>query len=570
MFSITPRLRSLQLALFAFIGILIIRLVFLQIIEHDFYVAKSQSQVNKVFMIYPNRGEIYDRNGTPLAFSSPVYSAYAIPTQVEDKVGFARTVSAITGQQYETVFRLVNNNGAFIWIKRKLDDRTHQQLATLNIQGLNFVQEDLRVYPQNQLLSHVLGFVGIDNQGLGGLEYKFDRILQGNPGRIMLEGDPRGYRLVSGKKETRDPFQGANITTTIDIYLQYICQKYLREGVIENGGEGGQVIIMNPKTGDILAMADYPEFDSNTWRDSTDTFRKNSTITDVYEPGSVFKLVTLAGILNEGLVTTRTVMTVPQTLTIGGRTIREAHGRSAGETDSRTVSEIIEKSLNVGTSLLAMKLGQKKFYHYITEFGFGKRTEVELPAESRGILNSIKHWTEPDIAMISFGQGVAVTPIQMVSAVSIIANHGEKIKPRIVWQITEKKDLSVHAIPITSEGQVISEKTAREVVNVMKETVHSGTGVGAKIPGYSIGGKTGTAQKVRQGGFGYEPGKYVASFIGFFPADDPQVVILVIVDSPSKSIYGATVAIPIFKKIALATIDHLDIYPDQPTQNLVR
>lgn len=570
MFSITPRLRSIQLFLFAFVGVLVIRLLFLQVFEHDFYVSKSRSQVNKVFIIYPDRGEIYDRNGTPLAFSNPVYSAYAIPTQVDDKAEFARAVSNITGKHYNTVFHLVNNNGAFIWVKRKLENRMYEQLATLNIKGLNFVQEDLRVYPQNQLLSHVLGFVGIDNQGLGGLEYKFDRMLQGNPGRISLEGDPRGYRLASGKKETREPAQGANITTTIDIYLQYICQKYLREGVIENGGEGGQVIIMNPKTGDILAMADYPEFDSNTWRDSNDTYRKNSTITDVYEPGSVFKLVTLAGILNEELVTTKTVIMVPQTLTIGGRTIREAHGRSEGESDYRTVGEIIEKSLNVGTSLLAIKLGQKKFYHYITEFGFGKRTGVELPAESRGILNSITHWTEPDIAMISFGQGVAVTPIQMAAAVAAIANHGEKIKPRIVWQITQKKDLSVHAIPITSEGQIISEKTAREVVSVMKETVNTGTGIGAKIEGYSIGGKTGTAQKVRQGGFGYEPGKYVASFIGFFPADAPEVLILVIVDSPSKSIYGSTVAIPIFKKIALATIDHLNIYPDRPTQNWVR
>ncbi|NBV42390.1 penicillin-binding protein 2, partial [bacterium] len=342
----------------------------------------------------------------------------------------------------------------------------------------------------------------------------------------------------------------------------------LKEGVIENGAEGGQVIIMNPRNGDILAMADYPDFDSNHWRDSTDANRKNSNGADVYEPGSVFKLITISGVLDEGIVTTRSVINVPQTITIGGRTIREAHGRAAGETDSRTVSEILEKSLNVGTSLLAIKLGSRKFYEYIQSFGIGSRTGIELPAESRGILNHVKSWSEPDIAMISFGQGVAVTPIQMIAAAATIINNGERIKPRIVWQISQQKDRSMHAIPITSGGRAISAKTAKEMISVMHDTVEHGTATAAKIPGYRIGGKTGTAQKVRPGGWGYEPGKYVASFTGFFPVGNPEVVILVIVDSPTKSIYGATVAIPIFRKIALATIDHMNIYPDDPSGNV--
>ncbi len=569
MVKIPIRVKALLLGLSGFVAILIARLFYLQVIKYDFYRTKSQNQINKVYTIYPNRGEIYDRNGVPLAFSKPVFSAYAIPTQIPNKPAFAQKVSAITGQKYETVFRYVNNDFAFIWIKRKLDDSVYKQLKSLDLDGLNFVQEDLRVYPQNDMLAHVIGFVGIDNQGLGGLEYKFDHVLQGSPGRILLEGDPHGYRLASGKKTTTAPFNGGNITTTIDSYLQFIAQKYLAEGVIENGADGGQVIIMNPKTGDILAMADYPTFDSNHWRDSTDEFRKNSNVTDVYEPGSVFKLVTLAGVIEENLVTTQTVMIVPETMTIGGRLVREAHGRSAGETDRRTVTEIIEKSLNVGTSMLAMKMGKQKFHHYITQFGFGNRTGLELPAESRGILNSPKHWSEPDIAMISFGQGVAVTPIQMVSAIATIVNHGERIKPRIVYQITHKKNLSVQGVPVTSEGQIISKATAKEITSVLFETVQKGTAVGAQIPGYSIGGKTGTAQKVRQGGFGYEPGKYVASFTGFFPVNDPEIIILVIVDSPSKSIYGSTVAIPIFRKIALSTIDHLNIYPDRPTKDVI-
>ncbi len=544
-------------------GIIVLRLLYLQVIKHPFYLEKSENQINKVFTIFPNRGNILDRHQIPLAFSRPVFSAYAIPTQIQNKPQFAKQVADITGQHPDRILALIDNQLAFVWIKRKLTDTMAKSLKDLALPGLNFVQEDLRVYPQQELLAHVLGFVGIDNQGLGGIEYQFDRALQGAPGRIMLEGDPLGYRLVTGKRETRRAMHGGDITITIDSYLQYVAQKALEEGIAENGAAGGQAIIMDPKTGDILAMVDSPSFDSNQWRNSTDEIRKNSVVTDVYEPGSVFKLVTVAAALNENLVSPQTILHVPETMQIGGRTIREAHGREAGETDSRSVSEIIEKSLNVGTSLLAMKVGHQRFYDYITQFGFGERTNIEVPAESRGILNHVSKWSQPDIAMISFGQGVAVTPIQMIAAVSIIANDGFRVKPRLIWKINQPHSLAMQSIPIQNKGRVISTQTAKTIQSMMADTVKKGTATAAQIPGYSVGGKTGTAQKVRVGGIGYEPGKYIASFIGFFPVQSPRVVILVIVDSPSKSIYGSTVAIPIFRKIALATIDHLSIPADQ-------
>lgn len=557
------RLNILTLGIVCFMGIIVLRLLYLQVIKHEFYNEKSQNQINKVYTIFPNRGQIFDRHQVPLAFSRPVFSAYAIPTQIKSKPAFARQVAAITGQSEARVFSLINNQLAFIWIKRKVSPEMAKALQALELEGLNFVQEDLRIYPQHDLLAHVLGFVGIDNQGLGGIEYQFDRQLQGAPGRIVLEGDPLGYRLVTGKRQTRRQLDGGNITITIDSYLQYVAQKALEAGIAENGAVGGQVVMMDPQTGDVLALVDSPAFDSNHWRESTDAIRKNSVVTDVYEPGSVFKLVTVAAAINEGLVTSRSVMTVPETLSIGGRTIREAHGRATGETDTRSVSEIIEKSLNVGTSLLAMKIGHQRFYRYITQFGFGAPTQIEVPAESRGILNHVSKWSKPDIAMISFGQGVAVTPIQMASAVSVIANNGVRVKPRLVWKIAQPHSLAMQAVPIKAQGRVISEKTAKEVKAMMADTVRQGTATAAQIPGYTIGGKTGTAQKVRVGGIGYEPGKYIASFIGFFPVQKPRVVILVIVDSPTKSIYGGTVAIPIFRQIALATIDHLSIPSDQ-------
>ncbi len=555
------RQRLLMLGIYAFMGVLVVRLLYLQVIRHDFFVQKSKQQITRIFTLSPTRGEIFDTHGEILAFSRPAFSIYAVPVEIPDKLLFAQTMAPLLDMSVDQIYRQIDNKQLFVWIKRKVPTHVYKAIQETKLPGVNAIREDERVYPHGELAADVLGFVGIDNQGLGGLEYLYDTVLKGTPGRLMVEGDPRGARLLSGQKKASEAFDGGHLHTTIELPLQFFAQKYLQEGASSFQAESAQVIVINIKTGDILALADYPGFDSNHWRDASARDRRNSAVNDVYEPGSVFKVVTVAAALDLELVTTQSVIYVPENFTIGGRNVREAHGRAAGETDRRTVSEILEKSLNVGTSMLAKQVGKTEFFHYIEAFRFGEKTGVELPGESPGLLRHVSNWTEPDIAMISFGQGIAVTPLQMAMAVAAIANDGVMVKPRMVKKITYKQESSIKGIPVETRGRVVSSHTASEMLGVMEMTVDRGTATGAKVPGYRIGGKTGTAQKPRVDGRGYDPGKYIASFVGVFPIEDPTYLVLVVVDTPRGSIWGSTVATPVFRQIAMKVLDYYDVMP---------
>lgn len=561
--------RHIRMRIFVFVMACIllgfvVRLLYMQFYRHGFYLEKSRDQVKRIINLYPHRGYIYDRNKVPLAITITSYSAYAIPQEIEDKYRFSNHLAAVLQVPPDRINKLVHLNWPFVWLKRKLDVNAKLQLDALKLKGLYFIEEEKRIFPQQELAADALGFVGIDNQGLSGIEYKFDRMLKGSPGKLILEGDPHGYRLVTGIQKEILPYDGGHIITTLDEYVQYITQKYLAQGVAENEADAGFAIVMDPKTGDVLAMADVPAFNPNTWNKYPASCHKNSCITDVFEPGSIFKIFTVSAVLEENLFTPDSVLMVPESLTIANRVIREAHEREHGDTDRRTVSEIIEKSLNCGTSLLAMQLGEKKFYDYMQRFGFGKPTGIELPGESPGLLRHVKSWSSVDIAMMSFGQGIAVTPIQIAAAAAVIANKGTVIKPRIVKYIIENQDYTLHSVPIQNRQRIMSAQRALDVIDILTRAVDQGTGVTAQIPGYKIAGKTGTAQKPRKDGFGYEPGKYMASFVGFFPAYDPKVLILVVIDSPRKSIYGSSVAAPVFKNISERMIDYMDIAPTEP------
>jgi len=565
------RVITLIIFVYTLLCALILRAVYVQIIRYDFFKEKSETQLTKTIKIFPHRGNIYDRNKQLLAMTKPSYSAFTFSSQIENINSYSEKLSPLLGMPAHSIKEKLQGPIPFVWIKRKIDMLSYLELKKQNIEALEFLKEEQRVYPQGNLACHILGFVGIDNQGLGGMEYMYDSFLKGSPGKIVLEGDPRGYRVTSGYKKTlRTPYDGGDIVTTLDSYLQFITQKHLKEAVQENGAFSGQAIIMDPKTGDILAMANFPEFDPNEWNTAPAAIRKNSCVADVYEPGSVFKIVTVSGVLEEGAVEPTTRLYVPETLEIGDRVIHEAHGREPGESNSKSVSEIIEKSLNVGTTLLAKKIGEEKLFFYIKQFGFGKKTGIELPGESGGITRPVKTWAEADLGMISFGQGIAVTPIQMISAVSAVANHGEYMKPRIIQYISYHDKLSLKGMPKTNKGRIISEKTARKVTGILVQTVEKGTGMSARIDGYTIAGKTGTAQKPKPNGLGYMPGHYVASFVGYFPAYNPRIVIIVIVDGPKKSIYGSTIAAPAFRKIALDSILYLNIPPDKPKSEEIK
>jgi len=554
------RLKLLQIGMCIICLCFVFRLLYLQVIKHDFFLQKSTHQMKRIIKVFAHRGLIFDRNQRPLALTQTTYSVFALPQDIENKWVYAKHVSGVFKNDPKPLRdKLYATKSPFLWVDRQVSKDHYRSLKNLNLKGIGYIKTEKRVFPQGPLAAQVLGFVGIDNQGLGGLEYKYDHLLKGSPGKIVLERDPRGFQLISGSRKTIPNYDGQHIVTTLDSRLQFYAEKYLREGIKKNDAKKGQVIIMNPKNGDILAMASVPTFNANHWQDAPASNRKIPSVADVYEPGSVFKIITLAAVLEEELVTTATIFTVPETLRVYDRTIHEAHDREEGDTDQKTTSEIIEQSLNVGTAMLVDLLHKDQFYSYLKAFGFGETTGIELPGESKGLLRPVKKWSGVDQSMISFGQGIAVTSLQMASAIGAIANDGMYVKPRIVDYFSDPNFETRKGVAINQSHRVVSVETARQVKQIMHNTVEQGTGMIVRLPGISIAGKTGTAQKARDDGRGYAKGEYMASFIGYFPVENPEVLILVVVDTPKKSIWGSSVAGPIFKNIAKVAIDHLNI-----------
>ncbi|MEK7298404.1 MAG: penicillin-binding protein 2 [Candidatus Margulisiibacteriota bacterium] len=531
------------------------RLIYLQVIRYDFFKKRSDYQVSRVVDIASQRGTVYDREKVPLAIMRPVYSAYAVPIEIENKGVFAAKVARLLGLSAQDLSRKIRPGSSFVWIRRKLSEESYQALLHLDLKGLRFVEENERVYPTNELASHLIGFVGIDNQGLGGVEFQYDDHLKGKAGKWVLEGDPRGYKILSGQNKVIAPSApGGHLILTIDRRVQYFAEKYLKAGVENSLAAGGQVVVMVPKTGEILAMAAYPPFNPNSWSKSPGDVLRNPCVTDVFEPGSVFKMVILSAALEEQIVTPGQVIVVPETIQVGGKVVREAHHREPGESDYRTVTEILQKSLNVGTSILADRVGRERFYAYIRKFGFGKRSGVNLPGESRGLIRPLKYWTSIDNATASYGQGVGVSAIQLIAAVNVVANDGIWMVPKVVrYQANDDETQLSNPYP-DDKKRVISEKTAHQVRDMMISVVERGTAKDLKIPHVEIAAKTGTAQKSSMGGRGYIDGHYLSTFVGFFPAKSPQYLILVMVDSPKTSIWGSTVAGPIFRNIAMALL----------------
>lgn len=569
------RLFWLIVGVLGLMGLIVIRLFYLQVIKHEFYVEKQESQVKKIIKITSHRGVIYDRNGRPLALGEDAYSIYAQPPKIDDKVAFARTVGPKLGLPWREVYRMININYPFVWLARKASPEVANALSDFVHPGMNFIEEEKRVYPSQTLAADVLGFVGTDG-GLGGLEFQYNDFLTGSSGRIVIEGDPLGRRIVGGKLDVRgrpsgfkvgvqrfEPtsFDGGHVHTTIDETLQYVAERELAKTIEKYEAKSGQVLVMDPHNGDILVMADYPTFNPNAYWEADIPVLKNSAVVDVYEPGSIFKLITLAAVLEEEIFTTADVLEVPETLKLANRVIKEAHRREPDDPDEYTVQEIIERSLNVGTTMMAQELGKERFYKYMKSFGFGTPTGIELPGETAGILRPPEQWSGVDIGMSSFGQGIGVTPLQMVAAVAAIANGGELVKPRVVKYLTDAEGVSVKAVPRRVVRRVISKNTAAAVSSVMQGVVDHGTGVIVRQRGYRIGGKTGTAQVAGPGGAGYLPGEYVASFVGIVTVDDPQYVILVSVHSPKKSIWGSSVAGPVFRELARIIIDQRNVFP---------
>jgi cell division protein FtsI (penicillin-binding protein 3) len=535
---------------------LVVQLYHLQIIEYLDLLARAQRQQQHVVEVAPKRGEIFDRQMNPLAMSLAVDSVFAVPSEIPDPKMVTDLLAPVLGLQAHDLLGRFTNSHSFCWVKRKVTVEEASRVRDLNLKGIYFQRETKRFNPKGDLAAHILGYVGLDDKGLAGLEFGMDDIIRGRPGRVLVETDARRKSFQSTEWAG---VPGKNLVLTLDEKIQYITEKALAEGVEKWHAAGGVAIVQNPNTGEILAMASQPTYDPNDFAKSPPEARQNRGLSWVYEPGSTFKLVTVAAVLEEKLADPDEVIDCQRgSIVLAGHVIHD-HKSFA----DLTVRDVVAKSSDVGAIKLGLRLGDERLYKYIRSFGFGEKTEVELPGEERGLLKPPSRWSGISIGEISMGQEVGVTAVQLVTAYSAVANGGVLIQPRLVHDLFLGQ--AHDAMPPVLGHRVISQRTASLMREILAGVMERGTGKAGQLAGYSSAGKTGTAQKIDPSG-AYSKSHYVASFVGFAPTGNPALTILVVIDSPVGAIYGADVAAPVFKSIAEQTLGYLNVSPDIPSR----
>ena len=536
------------------------RLFVLQIMEAPAYAQLASQQRDRTIEFPARRGAIFDRNGEPLAISVDLKTIYTDPETVTDPAGAAEQLAPILDEPYELLLQKLSgpmpgdDAPRFEYLMRQAPPRISEKVAALDIPGVFMRDEAKRYYPGQRLASHVLGFAGTDGVGLEGIEAQYDEILQGKAGRMTFEQDLEGTLLPGGNITMDRAEPGRALFLTIDKELQYFTQLTLADAAAKYHAEAGTAIVMRPGTGEVLALANYPDFDPNEPGDSEPEALQNRALNYVYEPGSAFKIVTASAALEEKVVTPRSEFIVPDAFAYAGEIFNDSHPHP---TLKMATSDIIEQSSNVGTIQVGLKLGEERLDEYVRKFGFGEPTGLDFPGESSGIVIDRDEWTAPTIATIPIGQGIAVTPLQMASAYSTLANGGVWAEPKLLAS-TMDGDGKVRPSPRAATRRVVSPKTAEQMARILTRVTRHGTGIEAQIPGYAVAGKTGTAQKpLPTGGYG---NSYVGSFAGFVPAQRPEIVVLVVLDEPSP-IWGGSTAAPTFKIIAEFALRHLGVSP---------
>ncbi|MFO7572908.1 MAG: penicillin-binding protein 2 [Gaiellaceae bacterium] len=545
------RIVVLAVLFVAMLSVALGRAFWLQAVNGDAYAAMAVKQHRETVVVPAGRGTIFDRNGEPLAIGRQATTVYANPRQVDRARDLTLAAVEHLGVDPATVYpQLVDRSRGFVYISRKADPVKVAKLEELGFSGLGAYSEELRTYPQRSVASHLLGYAGLDNQGLEGLERSLEKILAGKPGSRTIVKDPFGRALdvVSTNPET----PGRNVRLTIDHQIQANAESVLRDTVRRFGARAASAIVLDPSDGSILAMAAAPGFDANRFAQTRPDRRRNRAVTDTYEPGSTFKLVTVAAALEEGIVGPRTSFRLPPTIRVADRVIREAHTRP---TQQMSVREIVEYSSNIGTITIAQRLGEGNLASWIDRFGFGKTTGIDFPGESSGFALPIDQWSGSTIGTVPIGHGIAVTPVQMARAYAAIANGGVLVRPHLIERIDGQ--------PVQAKRgrRVVSRDVSQQMLSMLRGVVLEGTGTAAAIPGYTVAGKTGTAAKIDANGR-YSRSRYVASFVGLVPATKPRLVVMVMVDEPSGSIYGGVVAAPAFREIARFNMQHLEVPPD--------
>lgn len=554
--AVKGRLTTVSIFLTALGLILVGRLVQLQIIQHDRLAAQSDKQYLRTVEISSGRGNIYDRNRNQLATNIRVESVYADPKSITDKNNTARILATALKLNPRAVLKKLKSDRHFVWIKRKGEMNAVEKLKQLDLAGIGFLAEAKRYYPKRKLAASTLGFVGLDNQGLAGVEHFHHTVLKGNPQRSVLEKDARGRFLWTAAYAQEINKGKRDVVLTLDEVIQFIAERELKKQVQEYQAKSGLAIVMDPFTGGIYALASAPEFNPNNYSAYPKHFWRNEAVASAYEPGSIFKPIVAAATLEEDLAEPDDIFFCENgSFQIGKSRIGEASNHQFGWL---TMRNIIAKSSNIGAIKIAQELGQRRFFDYMQKFGFGGKLGMDLPGEASGSLQSLSQWSGLSLASMSFGHEIAVTPIQMVSAIAAIANGGVLIRPRMTQAILKNGTVEKTFEPEVMRS-ILSEETSRQMINILKSVVKTGTGSKAAIPGFEVAGKTGTAQKIDPATQSYSKTKYLASFIGFVPADAPRLVILVMIDEPQKSYWGGVVAAPVFQKIARQTLRYLHI-----------
>ncbi len=538
--------------IFTFI-VVSLRLADLMIINHKHLSERAVQQHTKAEDIQVRRGIILDRKGRELALNLEFDSLYCDPATLNLGTGDIEKLAAAISKEPKVILSKIPDEGRFAWIERKMDPSAAEKIRELNIEGMGFVAETKRFYPRGELASHIIGFVGVDNQALEGIELKYDKYLKTKGGKVFIERDASGRVLSPGVNMEA---KGNNIVLTIDEALQSVVEKELEKAVEQWRAAAATAIMMDPFTGEILALANRPSYDPNMGGRASGSEKRDRAITDCYEPGSTFKIIIGTGSLEEKLLKPESLFDVSRGgIEVGGKTIRDVHRYGV-----LTFKEVIQKSSNVGSIMIGMKLGKERVYKYAKLLGIGEKTGIDLPGEVSGWLHPPERWSGTSLGAIPIGQEVAVTPLQMLRAYSAVANGGFLVRPHVVSQIISPGGRVIASFRDREMKRVISAKTAETFKDILKSvTEDGGTGKSASVDGNEVAGKTGTAQIINPVTKRYSKEKYVSSFVGFVPADNPRIAIIVIVYEPKGQIYGGLVAAPIFKNIATQALSYLNV-----------
>jgi len=536
-------------------GIILFRLVTLQVLQAAELTARADRQHQKTVSFEGARGMVSDRHGKVLAMNVEVPSVFGVPASLESPSAIARTLSPVLNIRSAELERKLRQDKSFVWLARKVEPDQGRQLERLSLDGIGVVMEGRRFYPKGPLLAHVLGFSGMDGQGLEGLERRYDSHLHGEKRVTVLQRDALGRTVFPKGLAEQVPTPGHALTLTVDEVIQYIAEKELEEAVTQSRAKFGTVIVMEPRSGGILALAVSPRFDPNVVAALTPDRWRNRALTDTYEPGSTMKIVVAAAALEEKVMTPDSLVFGENGRMVIANTTIHDHEKQGW----MTFSEVIQKSSNIGTAKAGMALGEQRLYRYLQAFGFGQRTEIDLPGEVSGLLKAPKDWGRRSLASISMGQEVGVTPLQMVSAVATLANGGVMMKPYVVSEVRDEKGRLLKEVLPQVKRRVLSPDTARMMTTMLEGVVTNGTGAKGAIPGFRVAGKTGTAQKIDPRTGTYSSTQFVGSFVGFVPAEAPRLAMIVILDEPQGEAWGGTVAAPVFRRVGEQVLNYLGV-----------